>query len=165
MAYPYYPNYQPYPQVNSMYNPVQTSTTMYNDQRNQTHDERIFVQGRLAAEAYLVAPNSFVRLWDSTESKFYEKRADPTGRPYMETYEYRRCEPQPVNQPVKNVGNTIDYESKIKAIEDRIAKLEGGMRSDSAKSYGNDSAVHAVQAAVPRGPEAGGYEVDAVGPT
>lgn len=104
MAYPYYPNYQQYtPSI-----PQQT-------------DERIWVQGKPAADAFLVAPNSFVRLWDSTSQTFYEKRADPTGRPYMEAYKYERIEPIQLSQ---NADGTNEYTKRLKAIEDRITALE-----------------------------------------
>lgn len=56
----------------------------------QPTDERIWVQGQNAAEAYLVAANGFVRLWDSSKPVFYEKRADASGRPSMEMFEYKR---------------------------------------------------------------------------
>ncbi len=79
-------------------------------------DEKIYVQGRGSAEAYLVAPGGFVRLWDSTANIFYEKRADQTGRPYMETFEYKRCD---------QTRQEANYEAQIKALEDRIAALEG----------------------------------------
>lgn len=36
----------------------------------QSNDERIWVQGKNAAEAYLVAANGFVRLWDSNGQVF-----------------------------------------------------------------------------------------------
>ena len=101
-------------------------------------DERIYVQGRGAAEAYLVAPGAFVRLWDVNENIFYEKRADQTGRPYMETFEYKRCD---------NANPIINYEEKIKALEERIAALEGGRRHES---NANNTGVQPVQEDVHR---------------
>lgn len=57
-------------------------------------DERIWVTSQQAAEAYLVAANSFVRLWDSSQPRFYEKSADCTGRPMtMKVYEYKEVSP------------------------------------------------------------------------
>lgn len=61
-----------------------------------TVDERIWVTSQQAAEAYLVASNSFVRLWDSSQPRFYEKSADCTGRPMpMKIYEYKEVSPMP----------------------------------------------------------------------
>ena len=75
---PYY-GYQPYsPPV-----PDQLAQLRYNQGMQQgmqqgfqgfgqqSNDERIWVQGKNAAEAYLVAANGFVRLWDSNGQVFY----------------------------------------------------------------------------------------------
>lgn len=60
-------------------------------------DERIWVTSQGAAEAYLVAANGFVRLWDSSTNRFYEKSADYSGRPYpMKIYEYKEVTGQPM---------------------------------------------------------------------
>lgn len=116
MAYPFF-NYPQYPQYGA---PAPDQLQQYRMQQQvpqQTaQDEKIYVQGRGSAEAYLVAPGGFVRLWDSTANIFYEKRADQTGRPYMETFEYKRCD---------QIRQEANYEAQIKALEDRIAALEG----------------------------------------
>lgn len=79
-------------------------------------DDRIWVQSELAAESYLVAPNSFVRLWDSNLPCFYEKRTDVSGRPLpMEKYEYKKVTAAPVG----------GIEDQLKALEERIKALEG----------------------------------------
>lgn len=117
MAYPYYgyyPNYQQSYQQN------------YQQQipASQNQDERIWVQGEGAAQAYLVAPNSFVRLWDSSRNVFYEKRADPSGKPYMEVFEYSRKGAQNPLVESSIVPGAIDYGDRIKALEGRIEALE-----------------------------------------
>lgn len=101
-------------------------------------DERIWVQNETSAEAYLVAPNGFVRLWDSNASKFYEKKADPSGRPYpMEVYEYRKI--SPVMAPVNNESK-IDYSAELKSLNERITALEN-RRDSYAESNANDATV------------------------
>lgn len=114
-----------------------------------TVDDRIFVQGELAAQAYLVAPNSFVRLWDSTQNIFYEKRADASGRPYMEVYEYKKRD-NLTTQGISESRNTIDYDNKINALSVEISTLRGkiealermkGADTNDAKSNADDSAV------------------------
>lgn len=87
-------------------------------------DERIWVQGEDAAKAYLVAPNSFVRLWDSNCNVFYEKSADQSGRPYMQTFEYSPRNAVPQNTAVSDAGGTIDYGKEIEALKRRIQALE-----------------------------------------
>ncbi len=121
MAYPYnyYPSYQQY------------------TPQNQQTDERIWVQGKPAADAFLVAPNSFVRLWDSTSQTFYEKRADPSGRPYMESFKYERMEPVQASQSSEGIN---EYTKRLKAIEGRIEALERSLH-ESAESDADDTAV------------------------
>lgn len=126
MNYPNYFNYQNYQQPQ-----YQQQLNAYQQAPQQPQDERIFVQGEIAAQAYLVAPNSFVRLWDSTDSVFYEKRADAAGRPYMESFEYKRRNAQNVAQASQNTGQAIDYMDRIKALEARIEALEGGKKNDA----------------------------------
>lgn len=123
MNYPYYGvnQYQQY-QTNQF-------------QNGTTCDERIWVQGKLSADAYLVAPSSFVRLWDSTQNVFYEKRADATGRPFMETFEYKKQEYSPAPQ--------VNYDDRLGQIENRLKALEGVMRNAN-ESDANDSAVQPV---------------------
>ena len=98
------------------------------------NDERIWVPNENAAEAYLMAPNSFVRLWDSARPVFYEKRTDATGRPFpMETYEYSKK--QNTNF---NIGND-DVKEQIEALTQRIEALESKKVSKNAKSNTDDA--------------------------
>lgn len=100
------------------YNPYPDQLQNLRQQYQQpSQDERIWVQGEDAARAYLVVANGFVRLWDSTRSVFYEKRADGTGRPFMETYEYSK-----IIQEDKPVDNSLKDE--IEALKKRIEALE-----------------------------------------
>lgn len=85
-------------------------------------DERIWVQNETAADAYLIAPGGFVRLWSATEPVFYEKRADATGRPLpMDIYEYTKRSPGTV-EPAKT--EAMDYKKEIEALQARIEALE-----------------------------------------
>ena len=118
-------NYQP---MQNIPNPTQT-------------DERIWVQNEVSAEAYLVAPNSFVRLWDSSKPRFYEKRADATGRPLpMDTFEYARIQPK---SETLEPSPTVDYLKEINALKERISALESvkGGRRNATKSDADDSNV------------------------
>lgn len=114
-----YGNYQPYYQQ-----PLPEQLTPYQQQQAATlqTDERIWVQNQTAAESYLVAPNSFVRLWDSSKNVFYEKRADPTGRPFMDAFKYERITGNPATEEQKDV-----YGPKISDLEKRIIALEKGV--------------------------------------
>lgn len=135
---PYYQNMMNYPQ--------QMPQQQQFNAMPATSDERIWVQSAQAAEAYLVAPNSFVRLWDSQKPVFYEKRADSTGKPLpMEVYEYRRKVADASNSALLTSGNTIDYDAEISALNERITALESilkkGVKKDAKQSNADDSTV------------------------
>lgn len=110
---------------NNYYNPypdqLQQLRQQYAPMAQPNPDERIWVQGEDAARAYLVAVNGFVRLWDSTRQVFYEKRADQTGRPYMEIFEYTKKQSE--NPAEKKNGDQISRE-EIEALKKRIEALE-----------------------------------------
>ena len=118
--------------------------------QQQNSDERIWVQGKNAAEAYLVAANGFVRLWDSNGQVFYEKRADASGRPCMETYEYKRLGAELPKTEAENKSSVNDYSKEIDSLKARLAALEkrlndGGRANASiSESNANDSAVSAI---------------------
>lgn len=105
-------------------------------------DERIWVQNETSAEAYLVAPNGFVRLWDSSRPVYYEKRADATGRPLpLECYSYAKIEPR---KAVNSGDGTIDYQAEIDAIIKRIEALERGNNNEISKSNADDAGIPEV---------------------
>ena len=83
-------------------------------------EETLYVPNEQAAESYLMAPNSFVRLWDANQQVFYEKRTDPQGRPFpMEKYTYAKA----VEKPVEN-----DFKSQFvtrEEFEALVASLKG----------------------------------------
>lgn len=138
---PYYGNYfNPYQQAvpDQLQQLRQQPMNMF--QNGASQDDKIYVQNELAAQAYLVAPNSFVRLWDSQANIFYEKRADASGRPYMEAYEYKKRD-NLTAQAISEQRNTIDYESKIKSLEERISTLEKQRRGDDHAESINDVAA------------------------
>lgn len=82
----YYPQFRPQPII----------------QMQPPQEERLYVPNEQAAEAYLMAPNSFVMLWDANKSMFYEKRTDQSGRPFaLRKFEFHEVteEPQTVEKP------------------------------------------------------------------
>lgn len=116
MNYGYYPqyNYQNYqPQ---QYQPVQQP------QQNQTmQDDRVWVASEAAADAYPLTAGGFIRLWDSNNPIFYEKRADASGRPFpLVAYDYKirgsQQEPQ--------TASTADLEKRISQLEEDLKALK-----------------------------------------
>ena len=103
----------------------------FNYQQQTQQDERIWVQGIEGANAYLVAPNSFVRLWDSQSNTFYEKHTDASGRPYTEIFEYTKKSDQ------KPKVSASTYESQIEDLDKRISALEKkskGVKKDESNA-------------------------------
>lgn len=137
MNYPYFNYQQPYQA------PVPDMLSQLRQPPQQ--DERIWVQNRGAADSYLMAPNSFVRLWDSQEPVFYEKRSDASGRPCMEVCEYKKRETEKAPQPV-------GFSNRLEIIEQRLTALEGREHESDA----DDSAVQSVPKPVSRRSKAAG---------
>lgn len=102
-------------------------TQMSGTSQPANNEERIWVNGEAQARDYLMAPNSFVRLWDSTGARFYEKRTDASGRPYLEVFEYSR---KGGNSPAGMNSGGVDYEARLKGIEARLKALEGGTQNE-----------------------------------
>lgn len=132
MNYPYNYYQQPYFQNPMPDQLAQLRQNAIQQPASPTNDERIWVSNKNAADSYLVAPNGFVRLWDSSTNLFYEKRADSSGRPYMETFEYTRKGEIAPNQGFENASGKIDYADQIKALESRIQALERKGAEDHA---------------------------------
>jgi hypothetical protein len=129
---PFYPNYGPYPNYPNQMIPQQQNIMPVAQQT----DERIWVQNETAADSYLVAPGGFVRLWDNSKNKYYEKRADNSGRPFpMEVYEYRKI----TSNPVEEEEQKIDYMNEINALKERITALEKRGKTNGPKSNGDNT--------------------------
>ena len=100
-----------------------------------------------------MAPNSFVRLWDSQAPIFYEKRADQTGRPFLEVFEYKRKGTDSPTAELSQSSQPTNYEERLKALERQMETLRRRVLNE--QSNADDTAVSAVQTAVSRRPEAG----------
>lgn len=120
----YYPqNYFPQMQTPVQQMPIGQTAA----QPQATQDDRIWVASESAAEAFLVAANGFVRLWDSNKPVFYEKRADMNGRPMpLVAYEYKIRDASAGPEMV-NAG----FEQRLSAVEDKLKKMMEGEKNDS----------------------------------
>lgn len=111
-------------------------------QQQVSTDDRIWVANEQAADSYLIAPNSMVRLWDSNKNIFYEKRADATGRPLpIECYEYSKIEP---NRPLESERVSVDYKTEINRLNERIIALEERMENSNEQSNANNKRTKTV---------------------
>lgn len=128
MANPYMqPIYQPsgyypqnfFPQMQPPTQQMPIGQTAAQPQAAQ--DDRIWVASESAAEAFLVAANGFVRLWDSNKPIFYEKRADMNGRPMpLVAYEYKIKDSGPAPEAV-----SAGFEQRLTAVEEKLKQMEG----------------------------------------
>lgn len=93
-------------------------------------DDRIWVASESAAEAFLVAANGFVRLWDSNKPVFYEKRADMSGRPMpLVAYEYKIRDAAAATEAV-----SAGFEQRLCAVEERLNRLTDSSKREVKKA-------------------------------
>lgn len=131
MANPYMqPIYQPggyypqnfYPQPSQQISMGQTAAPTQGPQ-----DDRIWVASESAAEAFFVASNGFVRLWDSNKPVYYEKRTDMNGRPMpLVAYEYKIRDSGAAPEAV-NAG----FEQRLSAVEAQLKRMTEGQNNDA----------------------------------
>jgi hypothetical protein len=133
MNYPMYNGYMPQYQtpMQNRQGPVTTQTPM----PPTNPDDRIWVQSEAQAEAYLVSPSGFVRLWHISEPMFYEKGCDQAGRPTpMVAYRYEKVE----NRPSNNPNGMIVPNDKLNALETRIEALESILKEKDNADKSNE---------------------------
>lgn len=145
----YYPQFQ------------QVGTQMSSPQQNSPF---IWIQGGTAgANAYQVAPNNTVVLWDSEEQTIFIKSADMQGRPSMRILDYTIRSEAPKTAQNALAGNNAQIPTKedISALQSQIDSLRrqieqmGGTAHESTLSADATTAgkqpsakVSAVQTAV-----------------
>ena len=121
MAFPYYPNYQSYPQMNTQ--PQYVS-------QNQNASGIIWVQGEAGAKSYMVAPNTTVQLWDSEANTIYLKSADASGMPSMRILDYT-IRDNSVPQSHADVSANYVTQDDLKALERKLNdRLDEIMRGE-----------------------------------
>lgn len=131
MAFPYSPYGNPYGQTyfqQPIFNqPGQGQPAVPMQGQQTTQDDRIWVGSESAAEAFLVAANGFVRLWDSNKPVFYEKRADMNGRPMpLVAYEYKIRDAATPQESV-----SAGFEQRLAAVEEKLKKMMEGEKNDA----------------------------------
>ena len=119
MAYNSFP--ATYPQAYPQYmSPTQMSGT---SQGNPF----IWIQGGVAgANAYQVAPNNTVVLWDSEEQVIYIKSADMQGRPAIKVLDYtiRSEAPKTAQNALSGADTQIPTRDELNAIQGQIDALK-----------------------------------------
>lgn len=99
-------------------------------QQQMVQEETLYVPNEQAAEAYLMAPNSFVRLWDANQQVFYEKRTDPQGRPLpLVKYTYTKATETPVSEP-KDLTEQFVTREEFEALRAKLESKKGEKKND-----------------------------------
>ena len=131
-SYPYY-GYQPYQMYQPYQPPMADQLTQLRQQQfqpaqnvqqapQQTQSGMIWVQNKMEAANYLVAPNSAVTLWDSNYPVVYLKQADASGKPSMKIYDLVERTQRPVQAAQ---APSVEYAplSRLEALEARLNEL------------------------------------------
>ena len=83
---------------------------------------RLWVKGEKEAEAYPVAPNNAVDLWDSDNSTVYFKQTDASGRATMKIYDLIEREAE--GREVEEYATRADMAALLKSLDGVKADLE-----------------------------------------
>lgn len=90
-------------------------------------DDRIWVPSQAAAEAYILPPGGFARLWNSNEPVYYEKYADAQGKPLpMNIVDYKSRNAQPAQEAAKQDDRYDNLSKRVDALEQAIKGVNGG---------------------------------------
>lgn len=89
--------------------------------RGQSGDSRIWVQGEVGAKAYLVAPGNTVELWDSEQPVIWLKSVLANGVPSMTRINYTIDTPAApataADKPKEEYVTRAEFEKRIAEIE------------------------------------------------
>lgn len=114
-----------YPQTFPQYQ--QMSPTPMSGTLPQQNSPFIWIQGGVAsANAYQVAPNNTVVLWDSGEQVIYIKSADMQGKPSMRILDYtiRSEAPKTAQNALSGTDAQIPTRDEINALQGQIDALK-----------------------------------------
>lgn len=78
-----------------------------------------YVKGQKSAEAYQLAPNTSVVLFDEDLDRFYLKRADASGFASVEAYDFTKAKDEPAPSVYVTKAEFSDFR---KSVEDFINK-------------------------------------------
>lgn len=126
----YTPAYQPaqyqppQQQQTQMTAPAQLQPPTFAPINTANQSAIIWVNGKAEADAYPVAPNAAVSLWDSSAPCIYLKKADASGRPTMTIYDLVERVDAPA-QPTTEQTPPPDYATKQEVEAVALAARDG----------------------------------------
>lgn len=109
MAFPYYQPYNSY--LPPTYQPPQQNNSI------------IWVGGSAEAQAYPVAPNNAVVLWEQSGKTIYMKSADATGKPSLRVYDIVERGAEQEDEFVKK----SDLVAALSGITSEIEQMKGDL--------------------------------------
>lgn len=138
---------QPQQQIPQIQQPQMQPTSNQPQQPALAQSGILWVTNEQEAQAYPVAPNNAVALWDSSLPAVYIKQADASGKPVLKIYDLteRSETPRSASQPVGDVSalrKEIDGEiSRLWAAVDEIrTRADAAKRSPRKKEVTEDDA-------------------------
>lgn len=148
MAYPYYQPAAPYPNyyTPTIYQPQMPQvlqTQQPQIQQPQTSGI-IWISGLMEAQAYPIAPNNAVALWEKSGKTIYLKQADATGKPSITIYDLvERTESaqdgsiesaKPMNYATKEELSIVV--GAVKSYDEILSALKADMETLKSDMYG-----------------------------
>lgn len=135
--YPYSPNYfSPQYQQMPVQQPQQPVQPQYTPNYNTVGASSIiWVKGRIDADAYPVAPNGAVALWDSENPCVYLKKADASGKPTITVYDLVERTDKPVQkeQPYALKDDLAAFRGDIDGMKAEIKRMQGDLYGIAGK--------------------------------
>ena len=120
------PNYNYYPAYYSQ------------PQNIYTHNSQggiVWVRDKAEAEAYPMAPNSAVALWDSSSPSIYLKQTDASGRPIIKVFDLVERSILPDNPLKDDLPNYVSFDD-IKPLDEAIKAIRSDIEKMSTDLYG-----------------------------
>lgn len=95
----------------------------------------VWVRDKAEADAYPIAPNTAIALWDSSSPCIYLKQTDVSGRPSIKTFdlvERSNLAEKPFEEPAPNYVSHDD----LKTLSDEIKAIRSDIEKMSVDLYG-----------------------------
>lgn len=129
---PYLPSF--YPQVQQPMPAGQMPSPQQPAQQGNAPSGILWVTSEAEAQAYPVAPNNAVALWDSSRPAVYIKQADASGKPILKAYDLTERTLAANNAhpaPQEGKDTAIELKREINALWEAVEEIR--QKSDTAR--------------------------------
>ncbi len=121
MSYNPYQFQNPYQQMYGQ--PMPDQLQQYRQQYQQ-QSAMVWVRNRMEADAYPVAPNTAIALWDMNAPVVYKKETDVSGRPIIKAYQLVEVTDTP--QQANFSGGDFVTRQEFQSFVDSLTAQSGG---------------------------------------